>query len=162
MGREDNGVTDYTYVYTYDNAGNITSKKSYGYTTSTLGSVRETKTYGYTDSTWGDLLTSLNGTTIVYDEIGNPLNYSNIADFTFTWEGRRLVGASRPNNAISFEYNSDGLRTSKTLNGVTTTYYLDGDRIVGEEKQRYSCTNQNHGKRISKQSLLSSKGSQWG
>ena len=34
---------------------------------------------------------------------------------------------------MSFTYNSDGIRTSKTVNGVTTTYYLDGSKIVGEE-----------------------------
>ena len=27
---------------------------------------------------------------------------------------------------MSFTYNSDGIRTSKTVNGITTTYYLDG------------------------------------
>ena len=34
---------------------------------------------------------------------------------------------------MSFTYNDSGIRTSKTVNGVTTTYYLDGSRIVGEE-----------------------------
>ena len=34
---------------------------------------------------------------------------------------------------MSFTYNDGGIRTSKTVNGVTTTYYLDGSRIVGEE-----------------------------
>ena len=34
--REDNGLTNKTYVYTYDNAGNITSKKTYALTASLL------------------------------------------------------------------------------------------------------------------------------
>ena len=34
---------------------------------------------------------------------------------------------------MSFTYNDQGIRTSKTVNGVTTTYYLDGSKIVGEE-----------------------------
>ena len=34
---------------------------------------------------------------------------------------------------MSFTYNDEGIRTSKTVNGVTTKYYLDGSRIVGEE-----------------------------
>ena len=34
---------------------------------------------------------------------------------------------------MSFTYNDEGIRTSKTVNGVTTTYYLYGSQIVGEE-----------------------------
>ena len=30
-------------------------------------------------------------------------------------------------------YNDEGIRTSKTVNGVTTTYYLNGSQIIGEE-----------------------------
>ena len=44
---------------------------------------------------WGDLLTKYNGTTITYDEIGNPISYYNGSAYTFTWEGRRLVGATK-------------------------------------------------------------------
>ena len=32
-----------------------------------------------------------------------------------------------------FKYNDEGIREAKTKNGVKTTYYLDGSRIVGEE-----------------------------
>ncbi len=31
---------------------------------------------------------------------------------------------------ISYTYNEDGIRTSKTSNGVTTKFYLDGTRII--------------------------------
>ena len=34
---------------------------------------------------------------------------------------------------MSFTYNDEGIRTSKTVNGVTTTYYLNGSQIVAEE-----------------------------
>ena len=34
---------------------------------------------------------------------------------------------------MTFTYNEDGIRTSKTVNGVTTTYYLNGSQIIGEE-----------------------------
>ena len=34
---------------------------------------------------------------------------------------------------MSFTYNAEGIRTSKTVNGVTTTYYLSGSQIIGEE-----------------------------
>ena len=34
-----------------------------------------------------------------------------------------------PGKSISYTYGADGYRTSKTVNGVTTTYTLDGGRI---------------------------------
>lgn len=30
----------------------------------------------------------------------------------------------------SYTYNEEGIRTSKTVNGVKTTYYLDGTNII--------------------------------
>ena len=80
--REDNRPLGYTYVYTYDNAGNITSKKRYAFTTNdSLGSVQSTMSYTYSDSTWKDLLMNCGGTAITYDEIGNP---ETIGDKTLT------------------------------------------------------------------------------
>ena len=57
--REDNGVLNKTYVYTYDNAGNITSKKTYSLTAAgtTPTSLVSTYNYDYSSSTWGDRLT---------------------------------------------------------------------------------------------------------
>ena len=70
--------------YTYDAGGNLTSVKLNG---------EVTDTYSYTDSEWKDLLTSFNGQSITYDEIGNPLTYRD--GFAFTWEyGRRLASVS--------------------------------------------------------------------
>ena len=34
---------------------------------------------------------------------------------------------------MSFTYNDEGIRTSKTVDGVVTTYYLEGSRIIAEE-----------------------------
>ena len=53
--------------------------------------------------------------------------------YTFTWEGRRLVGATKSSKTMSFTYNDEGIRTSKTVNGVTHIYYLNGSQIVAEE-----------------------------
>ena len=62
------------------------------------------------------------------------MSYYNGQSYTFSWNGRRLTGASTSGKAMSFEYNSDGIRTGKTVNGVTTTYYLDGTRILAETR----------------------------
>ncbi len=71
--------------------------------------------------------------TITYDAIGNPLSYYNGTSYTFTWEGRRLIGAVSGSNTMSFEYNDEGIRTSKTVNGVETTYYVNGGQILAEK-----------------------------
>ena len=84
-------------------------------------------------SQWGDLLTAYKGQTITYDSIGNPLSYYNGSSYTFTWEGRRLVSAVKGSKTMSFEYNDEGIRTSKTVNGVKHTYYLNGSQIVAEQ-----------------------------
>ena len=105
--------------YIYDNSGNIIRKNG------------NNAVFTYTDSTWGDLLISVNGSSINYDDIGNPTTYYN--GLTFTWEGRRLVGATNGTNTYTFTYNADGLRTSKTKNGVTTNYYYSGTLLIKEE-----------------------------
>ena len=78
---------------------------------------------------------SYNGQDITYDGIGNPISYYN--GFTFSWQGRRLVGATRGTDTLSFTYNDDGIRTSKTVNGVKTTYYLSGSQILAEVTPSY-------------------------
>ena len=70
---------------------------------------------------------------MTYDAIGNPLTYYNGQSYNFTWKGRQLIGATYGGKTMSFTYNDNGIRTSKTVAGTKTTYYLDGDRIVAEE-----------------------------
>ena len=89
-----------------------------------------TKTWEYNDSTWSDLLTNYNGTPITYDEIGNPLT---IGSKSLTWTGRQLQGWEDEENSVSYTYNGDGLRTSKTVNGETTNYYYNGSILAGQK-----------------------------
>ena len=89
-----------------------------------------TKTWEYNDSTWSDLLTNFNGESITYDEIGNPLT---IGEKSLTWTGRQLQGITDDENTISYTYNGDGLRTSKTVNGETTNYYYNGSILAGQK-----------------------------
>ena len=68
------------------------------------------------------------GQSITYDAIGNPLSYRGM---TLSWEGgRRLASVSKEGLSASYVYNTDGIRTQKTVNGVTTNYYLDGNSIL--------------------------------
>ena len=138
LTREDNNVTGESYAYTYDNAGNILTKRIYAYSTATtLSGYTGMAVYNYNDADWGDLLTSYKpadsntAVAITYDTIGNPLSYYN--GYTFTWaKGRQLASATNGTNTLSFTYNADGIRTSKTVNGVKHTYLLSGSTIMAE------------------------------
>lgn len=111
------------YTYTYTGNGNLSEVKKSG---------TVIKSYGYTDSVWKDLLTAFNGQTITYDGIGNPLTYYD--GRTFSWQnGRQLAGITDGETSISYTYNGDGIRTSKTVGGVPTTYILVDGRLLGEQ-----------------------------
>ena len=130
LTRENSAYADKTYTYEYDNAGNILEVSEYAYCTGELTDSVSKKTYEYGDDNWKDLLTGFNGQAITYDEIGNPLNYRD--DMKFSWSGRQLSSVVMGNNEISYTYNSNGIRTSKTVNGVVTNYNLEGTKIISE------------------------------
>ena len=126
--REDSVAQNKTITYSYDTGGNLTSRKEYAYTTGDLGSPTSTVSYGYGDSNWKDKLTNFNGSTITYDEIGNPLRYRGN---TLTWQnGRQLASLNRNGLSVSYTYDDSGIRTSKTVNGTKTQYYLNGSTIL--------------------------------
>ena len=69
---------------------------------------------------------------ITYDNIGNP---TSIGNKTLTWmNGRELAIYSDGTNNISYKYNQNGIRTSKTINNITTNYYVEGRNIIFEER----------------------------
>lgn len=125
LTRENDEDRSVTICYNYDSNGNILSKVFYPYTTGALTSATSTVPYTYATS-WGDqLLTYNGGSTILYDQIGNPLSYNG---YTFTWQkGRQLKTANDGTNSYRFDYNADGLRTWKTKNNKSTQYtYASG------------------------------------
>lgn len=131
--RADDLVKNCTEVYTYDNGGNILSVTTYPPTWGSLDGVTATKTvnYGYDDTNWKDKLTSYDGQAITYDEIGNPLSYRG---YTLTWQnGRQLATLSGNGVTASYTYDVDGLRTSKTVNGVKHEYYYVGNTLQYEK-----------------------------
>ena len=135
LKRENNLYLNQTLVYNYDKGGNITSKVIYPYTTAAdLSGVEpiETISYQYGDSGWKDLLTSYNGEAITYDTIGNPLKYRGS---TLSWTGgRELKSLKNADNNIIYTYDADGLRGSKTVNGVKSTYEYVGGQLVYEKR----------------------------
>ena len=73
-----------------------------------------------------------------YDNLGNPVKYgvsSTTAADNMVWtQGTKLASGSYNGNNFSYKYNADGLRYEKTVNGITTRMYLEGDKVIAEEK----------------------------
>ena len=87
-----------------------------------------TVNYTYGDANWPDLLTAFNGKSITYDAIGNPLSDGT---WTYTWQhGRQLASMSKSGSSITYGYNADGKRISKTVNGTTYNYAYLGDTLT--------------------------------
>lgn len=107
-----NGVSTVVNSMKYDNYGNIVEKNG--------------KAYTYGDAKWKDLLTGFDGKTIEYDAQGNPVKYLG---HTLTWKNGRELKSFDGN---TYTYNSNGVRTSKTVNGILHTYTLDGTKILRE------------------------------
>lgn len=66
-------------------------------------------------------------TDLSYDENGN---INSLKGYTFGWADRRLTSAASTDNSISYTYNYDGIRTGKTVNGVTKYYKVDENNNV--------------------------------
>lgn len=133
--QENNAETGVSIGYTYDNAGNITSKSKYSYSeTAVTSKPVEVATYSYDDESWGSLLTAYNGDSITYDNYGNPLVYRD--DFTFDWKnGGKLSNVQTGKNNVSYQYGSEGLRTRKIVNGIQTEYTHEGDKVIKQESE---------------------------
>ena len=124
---EVNVITRTGVNFVYDKGGNITEIRPFE-----KGEYGKTQTFTYGNSNWKDLLTEYNGNEIIYDEIGNPLTYYNGTEFKWTM-GQRLKSAKRSDGInISYTYNEDGLRTSKTINNVKFNYYWNDGQLSAQ------------------------------
>ena len=110
----------YNASYVYDARGNLTSKTVNGETTS----------FTYASSGWKDRLVSVDGAKLTYDKVGKVLTYG---DKKYTWNsGRHLESLIDNDNVYSYTYNEEGIRTSKTVNGVTTYYNTSNGVILSQ------------------------------
>ncbi|WP_246259702.1 RHS repeat-associated core domain-containing protein [Oxynema aestuarii] len=132
-----------TIEYTYDAVGNRLSR---------IDSVEGTTTYVYDES---DRLVrkelTLDGNVVRvyeyrYDDNGNTIERiekdgSNnvIGNATYSWDKEnRLVGATTSTgDVISYSYDTDNIRVSSTVNGVTTEYLVDKNRPYAEVLSEY-------------------------
>ncbi|MFN3713390.1 MAG: RHS repeat-associated core domain-containing protein [Alcanivoracaceae bacterium] len=100
--------------YQYDTVGNRTQSTVNGVTTS----------YSYDAN---DRILSQGDTTYSYDANGNTLTESSSSGATtYSWDARnRLIEAMTMNGALLFGYDINGIRTSRSENGITTNFVVD-------------------------------------
>ena len=141
------------YEYTYDTAGNILleyevcSTFTFDADGNALSESRTdslVKRYTYGDNSWRDLLTAVNGDSITYDAIGNPTTYRNgeltsddtSVTYHMDWEhGRQLSYLEIWDDyqtRVTYDYDLDGIRTSKTVESVTHNYVTQNGKVVRE------------------------------
>ena len=89
LTREDNRAMAKTCLYTYDENGNILSRREYAYTVKPTEQLlddipTDTALYRYN----GDRMISYNGQTCTYDALGNPTTYRGKS---LTWEKGRML-----------------------------------------------------------------------
>lgn len=126
-----------TYRYGYDSSGNMVASNVYNITAAGAESFCYRTNYTYTNGVLTGtnrmgMMASNSSTTYQVDKMGNPTAYTTGGKtYQLHWgEGRMLtaIGTDADNN-ISYTYNADGLRTTKTVttNGEsTTTQYIWG------------------------------------
>ena len=136
--RYENGEEADRWTYSYDTAGNILSEDH-------EGSNSELHEYAYEDGRWGDLLTSVDGIDLEYDNSGNPTLYANGTELLWNMEwqnGRQLSRAaterdSTTEDVLDFAYDANGIRTRKTVTRNTyrpvqtykVTFVADGKTV---------------------------------
>ena len=135
--REENPVQQKTFVYQYDEGGNLLEVKSYPMTDSAepegSGTVEKAFTYG---STWKDQLAAVTmdgkTRTFTYDANGNMLSDGK---YTYSWtKGSLLEKVTGDGLEAVYTYDASGIRTSKKVNGTTTEYLTAGGSVLGEKK----------------------------
>ena len=109
--------------YSYDNMGNILNKTEKCYAVGNLDVAVKSIDYTYGNdgkTSWNKLLTSVDldgddvlddNESITYDEIGNPKSYLGAK---LSWFGRQLQTYKKGDLDISYTYDADGLRGTKT------------------------------------------------
>ncbi len=143
--RVDDGQENATWLYTYDNGGNIRSKQKFALGVTT-GEPLESKHFSYSNDAWRDQLTAVDGVAITYDAIGNPLSDGT---WSYTWQnGRQLQKMQKQGETVEFVYNENGLRVQKTATSTgVTKYTLHGKNVVhmtqGEDELHFFYDAQN-------------------
>jgi RHS repeat-associated protein len=128
-------ITELTYKYGSNTLGNITyTYDASGRRTAIGGSYARTALPSALTSTTyngANQLTGFGSQTLTYDLNGN---LAGDGTYTYTWNARnKLSSITGTSFSASFTYDAFGRRTSKTVNGTTTSYLYDGPSLVQEQ-----------------------------
>ena len=155
--REDNQGLDKTFVYCYDNIGNVSEVNEYAHTHDNTPT-GETKTSKYVyDRVQKDRLTKIGEQDITYDSFGYPVTFG---DKVVEWSNGKMSGYSDKENygtssrdIVTFAYNGFGQRVAKQyvydpgsndsgdyLMQSNTTYTYDSSGRLVEEHIEHQFT----------------------
>ncbi|WP_185906572.1 choice-of-anchor A family protein [Teredinibacter haidensis] len=117
----DSDVGNYSANYTYDAVGNRISQTVEGVETS----------YAYDAN---DRLTAQGGTTYTHDANGNTLEEtSESITTTYRYNSKnKMVEAETAEELLRYTYNVAGIRNSKQVGGVTTSFLVDSNRAYAQ------------------------------
>ncbi len=111
LKKVDDYVLQRTTIYEYDKGGNIVNKTLFEL--NNPNKIIDVIEYSYEDAHWKDKLTGYDELDIVYDNIGNPVSYSNC---TFNWNlGRVLENYQNEEYRVEYRYNDIGYRQEKNV-----------------------------------------------
>ena len=126
--REDNKKLNKTITYHYDNGGNIENKKEYDYSLEDISTlqllVNDKYEYAYEGNK--DRLMAFNNFVCDYDALGRPTLYKGIS---VEWN----KGNMSKYGDVTYTYNMNGCRVSKTYSGVTTKYHYNDSKLLLED-----------------------------
>ena len=107
---------DKTFIYEYNNNGNLVKIKQYSYTTATTPSGTPTEKVFTYSTAYADKLTNADGESISYNAMGYPTAYDG---YTTSWTNGRLTQLSvgtlaTGKTTYSYTYNALGQRTKRS------------------------------------------------
>ena len=135
-----------TEQYQYNQAGNLTHTQRRDW----LDRI-QFHNYYYENDSWSDLLTKVDYSPIAYEGqtfnssnqtvtgtpvSGNPISYYNGSNrrYTMSWtNGSQLSSVQFSGKNIEYQYDCDGIRKEKTVNGVTWKYITQNGKLVRAE-----------------------------
>lgn len=132
-----------TYAFRYDNRGNVNGFYEYAYTSSAElinEQIRDSSEFVYTyeNNAWIDTIEGVvdSYASYLHDENGNTI-YMDLCDFHWT-NGRQLSSISYKDEhnvdqtVMSFTYDENGIRVSKSYMDTTTYYVTDNGNILAQ------------------------------
>ena len=128
--REDNQELNKTYLFCYDNNGNIISKGVYEFTFDEIPTnLVSFDKFGYNKNSWGDQLISYKGENFEYSDTGKPKTFRSKQ---IEWSDRGVPKyiILDDNNYLDFAYNIKNDRVEKHSRDYHFLMQYDGNKIL--------------------------------